>query len=76
VSTSYDIVNRKLFSVPKLLLLPQVIMKEPMLLVRIFPLIFLADYLKGRFVAYLSNEVERLKKEEKDVSLSFFHIMS
>jgi len=67
VSTSYDIVNRKLFSVPKLLILPQVIMKEPMLLVRIFPLIFLADYLKGRFVAYLSNEVERLKKEEKDL---------
>lgn len=68
VSTSYDIVNRKLFSVPKLLLLPQVIMKEPMLLVKIFPLIFLADYLKGRFVAYLSNEVERLKKEEKDLN--------
>lgn len=73
VSTSYDMVNRKLFSVPKLLLLPQVIVKEPMLLVKIFPLILSADFLKGRFVAYLSNEVERLKKEEKDVS--FFNFL-
>eukprot|EP00804_Cyclotella_cryptica_P025185 CCRYP_016989-RC/>CCRYP_016989-RC protein AED:0.09 eAED:0.09 QI:182/1/1/1/0.8/0.81/11/1581/464 len=41
VSTAYDIINRKLFSLPKLLLLPGVISRKPSLLVKIFPFIFL-----------------------------------
>ncbi|KAL7517980.1 hypothetical protein ACHAWX_002848 [Stephanocyclus meneghinianus] len=38
VSTAYDVINRKLFSLPKLLLLPGVISRKPSLLVKIFPL--------------------------------------
>ena len=37
VSTAYDIINRKLFSLPKLLILPGVISRQPSLLIKIFP---------------------------------------
>ena len=37
ISTAYDILNRKLFSLPKLILLPGVISRKPSLLIQIFP---------------------------------------
>ena len=64
---SYNLFSRKLFSVPKLLLLPSIVLKHPLLLAKIFPLIVAADFLKGKFVATLSYEIERLKKEKKDL---------
>ena len=67
VSTAYDIFNRKLFSLPKLLILPGVIGRQPMLLVRVFPFIFLADVVKGRIAATVTDRIERFKKEAKDL---------
>ena len=68
VSTSYDILNRKLFSAPKLLLLPQIIVKQPMLFAQIFPFIMGVDFIKGRIVAVLLDKIKRLKKKRKAVS--------
>jgi len=67
VSTSYDVFNRKIFSLPKIMLLPGVIVKQPSLLIKIFPFIFLSDFIKARLVATVTNEVERLQKEAKEI---------
>jgi len=68
VSTAYDILNRKLFSLPKLILLPSVISRKPALLVRIFPFILLTDILKGRLVASVTSKVEEFRKEAQDLN--------
>mmetsp|Transcript_28078 Transcript_28078/g.39470 ORF Transcript_28078/g.39470 Transcript_28078/m.39470 type:complete len:860 (-) Transcript_28078:101-2680(-) len=67
VSTTYDMFNRKLFSLPKLLLLPGVIRRQPMLIIQIFPFIFASDILKARIVAYMTSTIERLNKESKEI---------
>ena len=67
VSTTYDIFNRKLFSLPKLMLLPGVVMRQPMLLVQIFPFVFFTDFIKARLVAFVTTTVENLEKEAKDI---------
>lgn len=67
VSTTYDIFNRKLFSLPKLMLLPGVIMRQPLLLVQIFPFVFVTDVIKARLVAFVTTTVENLEKEAKDL---------
>jgi hypothetical protein len=68
VSTSYDMFNRKLFSLPKLIILPGVIARQPMLLIKIFPIIFITDMLKGRIVASVTDKVEELQREARDVN--------
>lgn len=65
---AYDIFNRKLFSLPKLIILPGVISRQPMLLVKIFPFIFLTDMLKGRIVASVTDKVEQFQREARDVN--------
>merc|ERR1719253_942279 len=67
VDTAYDILNRKLFSLPKLLLLPRVISRQPLLLAKIFPFILLTDVIKGRIVASVTDRVERFQREARDV---------
>ena len=67
VSTTYDIFNRKLFSLPKLMLLPGVIMRQPLLLIQIFPFVFVTDFIKARLVAFVTTTVENLEKEAKDI---------
>lgn len=68
VSTSYDMFNRKLFSLPKLIILPGVIARQPMLLIKIFPIIFITDMLKGRIVASVTDKVEELQRGARDVN--------
>ena len=66
--SAYDIVNRKLFSLPKLLILPGVISRQPMLLVKIFQFIFVTDMVKGRMVAFVTDRVEQFQREARDVN--------
>ena len=68
ITSAYDIFNRKLFSLPKLLLLPGIISRQPLLLVKIFPFIFLTDMLKGRIVASVTDKVEQFQREARDVN--------
>lgn len=55
VSTAYDILNRKLFSLPKLLLLPAVISRKPALLIRIFPVNTLFELSMRAYVADVAS---------------------
>lgn len=68
VSNTYDIINRKLFSLPKLLILPGVISRQPNLLIKIFPFIFLTDMLKGKIIASVTERVEKFQKDARDVN--------
>lgn len=67
VTTSYDLFNRKLFSLPKILLLPQIFARQPLLLVQAFPFIFLSDWIKASAMAYLTKVIESLQQELKDL---------
>lgn len=60
--------NRKLFSLPKLIILPGVIARQPLLLMKIFPFIFVTDMLKGRIVASVTDKVEQFQREARDVN--------
>jgi len=67
VTTVYDMFNRNLFSLPKLMLLPGIIAKQPMMLLQITPMILFADWIKSTIVAAITTEVERVNKEVKDL---------
>lgn len=68
MTTTYTIFNRKLFSLPKVLLLPTVMAKQPWLVVQVVPFIFLSDYVKAQLIAYVTNKIEELQKQIKDLS--------
>jgi energy-coupling factor transporter ATP-binding protein EcfA2 len=63
VSTAYEIFNRKLFSLPKVLLLPGVMSRQPMLVLQVFPFIFVSDWLKANAVSFMTTKIEELQKE-------------
>lgn len=68
VTTTYDMFNRKLFSLPKVLLLPSVISRTPQMMAQIFPVIFLSDWLKGKMINYMTTKIESLQKEIQELS--------
>lgn len=63
LTTTYDIFNRKLFSLPKVMLLPQIFALQPQILLQAFPFIFLSDWLKANAVSYLTTVIENIQKE-------------
>jgi energy-coupling factor transporter ATP-binding protein EcfA2 len=67
VSTAYDIINRKLFSLPKVLLLPGVMARQPLLVAKVFPFIFLSDWLKASTVSFMTTKIESLEKETQEL---------
>jgi hypothetical protein len=67
VSTTYDLFNRKMFSLPKVMLLPMIMMRQPKMVAQIFPIIFVTDWMKGRVVAYMTNRIEHLEKERQQL---------
>jgi hypothetical protein len=67
-STTYDLFNRKLFSLPKVMLLPFVMAKQPKMIAQIFPIIFASDWLKGRAVSYMTNRIEDLEKDVQELN--------
>jgi len=68
VSTTYDLFNRKLFSLPKVMLLPLVMAKQPKMIAQLFPIIFISDWLKGRVVSYMTNRIEDLEKDIQELN--------
>jgi hypothetical protein len=67
VDTTYQLVNRKLFSLPKVLLLPAMMARQPLLMAQLFPIIFTADWMKGRAIAYMTNRIETLAKQQQEL---------
>eukprot|EP00934_Nitzschia_sp_Nitz4_P006733 Nitzschia sp. Nitz4//scaffold3_size479765//445132//447785//NITZ4_000188-RA/size479765-augustus-gene-1.588-mRNA-1//1//CDS//3329551022//6723//frame0 len=68
VSTTYDVFNRKFFSLPKVLLLPMVMARQPKMMAQMFPVIFFTDWVKGRAVSYMTSRVELLQKEIQELN--------
>ena len=68
VTTTYDMFNRKFFSLPKILLLPSVLTRQPLLLLKIFPFILLTDLTKARVVATITSEIEKLEIKKREVT--------
>jgi hypothetical protein len=68
ISTAYEMFNRKLFSLPKVLLLPGVMSRQPLLVAQVFPFIFLSDWLKAYVVTYMTTKIESLQKEIQEIS--------
>ena len=73
VSTVYNMANEKLFSIPKILLLPGMIGKQPILLLKIFPFVILSDVVKSYIVSTLTNEIETIGKQVKNVCRFLFY---
>ncbi|GKY96158.1 hypothetical protein MPSEU_000575800 [Mayamaea pseudoterrestris] len=67
VNTVYELFNRKIFSLPKIMLLPTVMSKQPLLVAKVFPLIIGSDWLKATVVAYMTNKIEHLQKETQEL---------
>jgi ATPase subunit of ABC transporter with duplicated ATPase domains len=68
VDTTYELFNRKIFSLPKVLLLPMIMTRQPKMMVQIFPIIFATDWIKGRAVSYMTSRIENLQKETQELS--------
>jgi len=62
-NTIYELFNRKLFSLPKILLLPGVMARQPWLIVQVFPFIMVTDWVKASGVAFLTTKIEHLQEE-------------
>jgi hypothetical protein len=67
VDTTYQLINRKLFSLPKVLLLPAMMARQPLLMTQLFPIIFTTDWMKGRAITYMTNRIETLEKERQEL---------
>jgi ABC-type multidrug transport system fused ATPase/permease subunit len=67
VNTVYEIFNRKIFSLPKILLLPTVMSKQPLLVAKVFPLIIGSDWIKATAVSYMTTKIEDLQKQTQDL---------
>lgn len=68
MSTAYDIFNRKLFSLPKVLLLPGVMAKQPWLVAQVVPFIFLSDFVKASAVAFVTKKIEDFQKQIQELN--------
>jgi hypothetical protein len=67
VSTAYEMFNRKLFSLPKVLLLPAIMARQPLMVAQVFPFIMLSDWVKASTVSFMTTTIETLQKELQDV---------
>lgn len=67
LQNSHDLISRNCFALPKMMLLPNIVMKHPLILVQIFPIILIVDNLKNRVMAQLTMEIERMSKDQKDL---------
>ena len=68
VETTYELFNRKFFSLPKVMLLPMVMARQPQMMMQILPIIFASDWLKGRAVNYMTSRIEHLQKEVQELT--------
>lgn len=67
-STAYQLVERKLFSLPKLTLLPGMLWSKPWLVATVLPASILLDEGKSQLMALLSNRIEDLSQEIQELA--------
>ena len=62
-SRCYQLVSRKVFSLPKLLLLPSIVAQHPLAFAAALPGFLAVDGLKARFLAALTSAIEEKRRE-------------
>ncbi|KAH8060175.1 hypothetical protein JL722_5136 [Aureococcus anophagefferens] len=62
-SRCYQLVSRKVFSLPKLLLLPSIVAQHPVAFAAALPGFLAVDGLKARFLAALTSAIEEKRRE-------------
>lgn len=67
LSSSYRIVERRVFSIPKIALMPGMLLAKPSLLVTVLPACLALDAGKAAFTTLLSNSIEAFRREQKDL---------
>ena len=65
VDTTYRILERRVFALPKIFLFPAVVARHPRMAAIALPALLAVDALKGKVVARLSTKVEELRREKK-----------
>ena len=68
VSTGYNLVERKLFSLPKLALAPGIIWRHPSATATALPLLLLLDVAKASAKAAITTRVEDLRRETQKLT--------
>eukprot|EP00929_Paragymnodinium_shiwhaense_P002129 TRINITY_DN102329_c0_g1_i1.p1 TRINITY_DN102329_c0_g1~~TRINITY_DN102329_c0_g1_i1.p1 ORF type:complete len:829 (+),score=189.12 TRINITY_DN102329_c0_g1_i1:190-2676(+) len=66
--TSYRIVERKLFSLPKLMLLPGMLTSQPLLMATALPAAIGLDFARASLIAKLTSRLEAIKKTIQDLA--------
>ena len=61
MDTTYRILERRVFALPKIALFPAVVARHPRMAVIALPALLAVDALKGKVVARLSAKVEELR---------------
>lgn len=67
ISTSNDLISRKCFSLPKILLLPKLLSLQPLLIIQVFPIILVVDSIKSATLAKITMKTEALSNEKKEL---------
>lgn len=68
VAESYSIVERKLFSLPKLALLPGMLWRKPVLVATVIPGSIALDFLKSQLTALVSGMIESFNREMQELA--------
>ena len=64
-TTIHQLTTRKLFSIPKIMLLPRLFVSKPRLMAIVLPCVFAMDFAKSNVMSYLTSTVETLTKEQQ-----------
>ena len=64
-STIHTLTTRKIFSIPKIMLLPRLFLSKPRLMAIVLPSVFAMDFAKSNVMSYLTSTIETLTKEQQ-----------
>eukprot|EP00928_Gymnodinium_smaydae_P098469 TRINITY_DN9162_c3_g4_i1.p1 TRINITY_DN9162_c3_g4~~TRINITY_DN9162_c3_g4_i1.p1 ORF type:complete len:858 (-),score=205.56 TRINITY_DN9162_c3_g4_i1:103-2676(-) len=67
-STSFDIVERKLFSLPKLALIPGMLLSQPVVVATALPAAIGLDFVRANVMGKLTKRLEKLRRTQQDLA--------
>ncbi|CAE7215336.1 PDK4 [Symbiodinium natans] len=68
VRTGHGIIDRMLFSVPKLALLPGILVSQPWLLLLVLPGNIGLDFVRAKAMAHLTGRIEKIGRELQELA--------
>ncbi|CAJ1421780.1 unnamed protein product [Effrenium voratum] len=67
VASSFEIIKREVFSLPKLAYLPGILVREPLLLMLLLPANIGLDLARAKIMAHLNSRIEEMRKDISDL---------